>query len=332
MSDFDAAFREFLAEYFAQNPVLATATGEHRHDGAWPDATEAGRRARLEAGDRWLARFGSLTGLTPDEAIDRDLVVGELEAARFAETELREDAWNPLEWVYLLGEGIFTLIAREFAPLADRLTSVASRLEGIPLVLDGAREALVGVEGRPVGRFQTEAALRQLPGITELIDDAVAEADGAASDAAVVALTPRLREAAATAKAALGAFETHLRDVVLPASEGDGLLGRDLFARKMRHTMRSDELTAERILAAAEREYPRSVPRWSGWPATCGRRGAATGRSPMTTARSSAGSSTRSPPSTPRPTTSSTGAARRPRGSRRSAPSTMSSASPTSRW
>ena len=121
MSDFDAAFSEFLAEFFAQNPVLATATGEHRHDGAWPDATEAGRLARLEAGDRWLARFGALTDLSPDEAIDRDLVVGELEAARFAETELREDAWNPLEWVYLLGEGIFTLIAREFAPLADRL-------------------------------------------------------------------------------------------------------------------------------------------------------------------------------------------------------------------
>ncbi len=122
MSDFDAAFREFLAEFFAQNPVLATATGEHRHDAEWPDATEAGRLARLEAGDRWLARFGALTGLTADEAIDRDLVVGELEAARFAEADLREDAWNPLEWVYLLGEGIFTLIAREFAPLADRLT------------------------------------------------------------------------------------------------------------------------------------------------------------------------------------------------------------------
>ena len=277
MSDFDAAFTEFLAEFLAQNPVLATATGEHRHDGAWPDATEAGRLARLEAGDRWLARFGSLADLTSDEAIDRDLVVGELEAARFAETELREDAWNPLEWVYLLGEGIFTLIAREFAPLADRLTSVAARLEGIPLVLDGARDALVGVEGRPVGRFQTEAALRQLPGIAELIDDAVAEADGAAGDTAVVALTPRLRAAAAAAKAAIGAFEAHLRDVVLPASDGDGRLGRELFAKKMRHTMRSDELTAERILAAAEREYPlvrAEMVRLARdlWPAWCGDR------------------------------------------------------------
>jgi uncharacterized protein (DUF885 family) len=256
MSDFDAAFGEFLADFFAQNPVLATATGEHRHDGDWPDGTEAGRLARLASADRWLARFGALTDLTPDEAIDRDLVVGELEAARFAEAELREDAWNPLEWVYLLGEGIFTLIAREFAPLPDRLTSVAGRLEGMQAVLDGAREALVGVEGRPVGTFQTEAALRQLPGISELIDDALGEATGAAGDPAIDALAPRLTSAAETAKAALAAFETHLRDVVLPASEGEGRLGRDLFARKMRHTMRSDELTADRILAEAEREYP----------------------------------------------------------------------------
>jgi uncharacterized protein (DUF885 family) len=256
MSDFDATFDAFLADFFRQNPVLATATGEHAHDALWPDTTEAGRLDRLAAAERWISRFGALDGLSPDEAIDRDLVVGELEAARFAEAELREDAWNPLEWVYLLGEGIFTLIAREFAPLPDRLTSVASRLEGMPAVLDGAREALVGVEGRPVGTFQTEAALRQLPGITALIDDAVGEAMGAAGDPAIDTLAPRLAAAAGTAKAALGTFETHLREVVLPASDGEGRLGRDLFDRKMRHTMRSDELTAARILAAAEREYP----------------------------------------------------------------------------
>ncbi len=71
----------------------------------------------------------------------------------------------------------------------------------------------------------------------------------------MVALQPRLEAAATTARAALEAFTTHLRDVVLPASEGDGRLGAERFARKMRHTMRSDELTPERILAGAEREF-----------------------------------------------------------------------------
>jgi hypothetical protein len=38
-------------------------------------------------------------------------------------------------------------------------------------------------------------------------------------------------------------------------SDGDGRLGPELFARKMRHTMRSEALTPERILAQAEHEY-----------------------------------------------------------------------------
>ena len=197
-----------------------------------------------------------MTDLAPDEVIDRDLLVGELEAARFADTELREDAWNPLDWVYLIGDGLFTLSAREFAPLADRLASTAGRLERLPAVLDAARETLVGHAGRPVGRFQTETALKQLAGIGELIGDALTAAEEASStDAAVAAVQPRLIAAAETARAAVAAFETHLREVVLPASEGEGRLGRSLFVAKMRHTMRSETLTPERIMAGAEHEY-----------------------------------------------------------------------------
>jgi len=164
-------------------------------------------------------------------------------------------AWNPLDWIYLLGGGLFSLLAREFAPLDVRLTSFAGRLERLPDVTDAARRAIVGHDGRPVGRFQTETALKQLPGVEELIADALRTAEDAARDPGVAALIPRLTAAAATARQAMAAFEAHLRDVVLPASEGEGRLGPELFARKMRHTMRSTELTPDRILAAAEREF-----------------------------------------------------------------------------
>ncbi len=256
MSDFPSRLEAFLAEYFRLNPTFATAIGEHRHDDRWPDLTAAGRAERSALTERWLAEFAAMGGLSPDESIDRDLLVGELEAARFAEKELREDAWNPLDWVYIVGDGLFTLQAREFAPLADRLVSTAGRLEGIPTVLDAARETLVGHGGRPVGRFQTETALNQLSGIDELIGDALAAAeDAAATDPAVAAVTARLTAAAETARAAVAAFGTHLREVVLPRSEGEGRLGPALFASKMRHTMRSTTLTPERIMAGAEREY-----------------------------------------------------------------------------
>jgi uncharacterized protein (DUF885 family) len=259
MSIFSESFAEFLDAFVALEPVAATAIGDHRHDGRWPDHTAAGSRARVESIDAWRERFAALSpgDLDRDDAIDRDLVLGQLAEWRFNEVELQEDAWNPLWWVYLLGEGLFPLLAREFAPLADRLTSIAGRLEMMGAVTDAARAALTGVgPGRPVGMFQTENALEQLPGIGELIDEALGEAERAsADDAATAAVRPRLEAAAATARDALVGFERHLREIVLPASAGDGRLGSELFAHQMRHTMRSETLTPERILAEAEREF-----------------------------------------------------------------------------
>ena len=256
---FATTFAAFLDAYAAVNPVWATGIGDHRHDGRWPVVGGGASAARLTFIEYWTATFAALdpATLTPSEVIDRDLLLMGFEAERFAETDLKEERWNPLAWVYLLGDGLFDLVSREFAPLADRLTSVAERLEGMPALLLGAQDELVGADdGRPVGRFQTETALAQLPGIRELIDDAVAEADRAApGDQEVAAVRRRLHEAAANAGEALTAFETHLRGVVLPASEGDARLGRERFARKMRHTMRSETLTPERIMAAADREF-----------------------------------------------------------------------------
>src|SRR5438034_6118412 len=167
MSHFSTRVEAFLDEFFGLNPTFATTIGEHAHDDRWPDLSATGRAARLAFGDRWLAELGAMDGLPADEAIDRDLLIGELEAARFDEVALREDAWNPLAWVYLLGDGLFTLNAREFAPLAERLASTAGRLETMPAVLDAARERLVGDADRPVGRFQAGTALKQFGGIAE---------------------------------------------------------------------------------------------------------------------------------------------------------------------
>lgn len=258
MSDFAARVDVFLAEYFSLLPLAATSAGMHDHDGRWPDLTEAGREVRLAFYDRWSEE---LTGsddaaLTLDEQANRDLLLSVLDAHRFSEVDLREDLWNPLDWIYLLGAGIFPLVARDYAPLADRLASVAGRLEGMPAVLSAARKALVGHDGRPVARFHTEKAIAQLPGIPELIDDALSSAAAAdPTDPAVVAVGPRLRAAAEAAKSALTGFEQHLRDVVLPASEGEGRLGRDLFARKLFHTFGSDDVTIDSVEKQSAAEF-----------------------------------------------------------------------------
>ncbi len=259
MSAFASALDEFLSRYFALNPLHATASGVHDHDSRWPDMTEAGRRERLAFASAWSVRLRGLPAdeLTRDEVIDRDILLRQLDAAQFADTELLEDTWSPLEWVYFMGGGLFPLIAREFAPLSVRLDSAAGRLEGIPAVLASARDALDATtrRPRPVDRFHTETALKQMAGVTELVDDIVGAAEGAAKDPGVAPVLERVRAAGKEARTAIAEFTAWLRDDVLPRSEGEGRLGPDLFARKLRHTMRSEALTPERILAAAESEF-----------------------------------------------------------------------------
>ena len=256
MTEFASRVDAFFEEYFAREPTDATSAGNHAHDGRWPDVSVAARADRLAFIDGWTATFRGFAdeALDVDEQVDRDLLLGALDSYRFNEVELREDAWSPMAWVYLIGGGFFGLVAREFAPLAERLASLASRAEGLPAVLDAAAEVLVGIPGRPVDRFHTETALEQWPGLIGIVDDAIgaAEADG---DAAVADVLPRLRAARAVAGDALDAFERRLRDEILPSTSGEGRLGPDLFAAKMAHTMHDPSMTPERIRGAAEREY-----------------------------------------------------------------------------
>jgi uncharacterized protein (DUF885 family) len=259
MTEFAARVDAFLAEWFALEPVFATSVGMHDHDARWPDLSSAGRTERAAFVQRWLAAFRGLEAaeLSTDDRVDRDLLVGVLEATAFDEDVLREDAWSAMAWVYLIGQGFFSLVAREFAPLADRLASMAGRAEGLPTVLDAARERLVGIEGRPVDRLHAEAALAQWPGLIEIVDDAIdaGEAAAAAGDPGVAEVLPRVRSARTVAADALDAFERHLRDDLLPVAEGEGRLGPELFAAKMVHTLHDPTMTPDRIRAAADREF-----------------------------------------------------------------------------
>ncbi len=256
MTTFDELVQGLFTELFRASPVLATSVGNHDHDGEWPDQTEAGSRSLVALIDRWVAAFeglpaGSLAG---DEEIDREIVLGELAAMRFAETELRAGSWDPLSWVYLLGEGIHLLLAREFAPLGVRLASAAARIEGIPAVVAAARERLVGSPGRQVSRLHTEVALAQLPGVVELCREALAAGASAGEEGEPAAIRVRLELAVSEAEAALDGFAAHLRGVVLPAARGEGRLGPDLFAAQLRHTLRVD-MSPDALEERARREY-----------------------------------------------------------------------------
>ncbi len=258
MTAFDDLAARFLDELFAADPVTATMIGDHRFDGRWPDTSDAGRLARLALYERWSGVFGALepASLTADERIDRDLVLGELARYRFFEAELREDAWDPLGWVYLVGAGLHALIARDFAPLAIRLADLASRLEGVPRIIANAQSVIGSHPTRQVSRLHARVAGERLGGVAALGDEAVAMGEAAEpGDGEVAAILPRLRAANDTAKAALDVIGGHLRTEVPVRAQGPAELGRELYAAKLRYTLADPAATPEAILARAEREY-----------------------------------------------------------------------------
>jgi uncharacterized protein (DUF885 family) len=245
---------EILAGWFRHYPVLATELGHHQYDGDWPDLSPGGRAARLTFLADAERRVTALdpADLTRDEAIDRRILLENLAAARFGEETLRDETWNPLTYVYVFGGGLFGLLAREFAPLPDRLRSVAERLRGLPAALEQARLTLEAGGSRPVSSFHTEKAVATIAGVADLARTAATEAEGTGD----AKLRDEVAAAAEAAVTAVEAFRDWLRDDLAPRATGDFRLGPELYAAKFRHalktTMTPDELEARATQAFAQ--------------------------------------------------------------------------------
>jgi uncharacterized protein (DUF885 family) len=91
-----------------------------------------------------------------------------------------------------------------------------------------------------------------MSGITELIDEGAAEAAKQAGTEPGVAAA--VAAAAGPARDAVARFEQRIRDDILPRAEGEGRLGREMFAAKLRHTTASD-MAPEDLGARARRDY-----------------------------------------------------------------------------
>jgi uncharacterized protein (DUF885 family) len=253
---FEHVLREVLDDLFRDDPVFATQIGHHAEDHRWPDLTPTGRLKRIEMLRRHRATVEALDEeeLSPDERIDRRIVLEALDATLFGEETLREATWDPLSYVYLLGTGFFALLGRDYAPFAHRGQAFLFRMRAMPQVFEAARQNLLGLPGRPVSLLHTETALSQLEGLDELIEEAIARAQDDPDPDKELDLERRLREEAPAAREAISDFRRFLEDEARSRAREEGRLGVDLFREKLRHTLASD-LSPGELLARARSDY-----------------------------------------------------------------------------
>ncbi|MCY7417019.1 MAG: DUF885 domain-containing protein [Chloroflexi bacterium] len=256
VTPWDHVLHAFLVDLFEASPVSAAYAGYHLVDDRWPDLTEAGRSAPHAMLHRHAAALATVddAALTPDERIDRAILAEQIEQSRFSDAVLRDEAWDPLTVVYLLGSGLFGLLARDYAAWSERGAAFATRVETLPQVLRAAVDALTGLPDRPVSLLHLDTALAQLSGVEELIDSGLQEARTRAAAGEAPELVGRLEAGAVTAKAALGVFREDLETDIRPRASGEGRLGAELFAHKLRYTLSSD-LTPDELLARAWRDH-----------------------------------------------------------------------------
>ena len=249
---FAHALDAYLRDAFAASPVFAGFAGYHLVDGAWEDPSEAGRTARLAAQERHEAALSALgdADLSADERVDRAYLLELIGQQRFSDRDLRDEAWDPLTVVYTLGAGLFLMLSREYAPWSHRGAALLARVQGVSAYLDAALGSLVGLPGRPVSLLHLDTALKQLPGIPELIEAGVSEARTRAEAGESPELVAPLEAAAAVATEAIEQFRAAMDSDIRSRASGDGRLGPDLYAAKLRHTLGSD-LTPDQLLERA---------------------------------------------------------------------------------
>jgi len=238
-----AAFEDFataaIDDMLAHQPVLATSLGDHRFDDRLddlrPEAIDAETRAltaRLEQLKQWDAAT-----LPTGHRVDAEVLRTRLHERLFELTRSREHTWNPL--VANPGNGLYLLLARDFAPLPDRLRSVAARLAAVPEQLAAARSAL-----RAMPRAHVETAIDQFGGTLGMIDGEIPRHLDEAPD-----LKPLVEPALDAARESITAHVAWLREQ-LETAAGDPRLGAELFGQKLSLTL-DVERTPQQVLQAA---------------------------------------------------------------------------------
>ena len=241
---FESLAGNYIGSLLRMNPEWATQLGDHRYDGKLSDYSAAGVASSRALAVAYLDSVQSieLGKLNAANRIDCRILRTNLEYTLFQIDSLREYEWNPMN--YNPGGAIYPLLARDFAPLDERLESVRERLIGIPRVLDAARMTL-----KTPPKIYTETALQQNAGTIGLIRDDinvyVAQSTWTAEK------KNAMKAAQDSAVRSLQSFGEWMEKDLLPRSTADFRLGNDLYIRKLGYALESD-ISKEEIMKRAE--------------------------------------------------------------------------------
>ena len=245
---FEDLAKRYLDESPALGPVGATSLGDHRFDHLVNQVSSEARAERVAFNKKYIEELEIIPKgeLSRAYQVDAALLDNRLRSGIWRIEELQEWSWNPLRYTGLAGGAIYSLMAREFAPVEERLINVAGRLEQFPRMYAQIRETIIPER---VPKIHAETAVKQNKGVLSILDNLVVPQKNKLKKRH----RKQLNKAIETARKENAKHQKWLEEEVLPKANGNFRIGPKLYDRKLAFTLQTP-LTRQKILEKAESE------------------------------------------------------------------------------
>ncbi|MCU1047847.1 DUF885 domain-containing protein [Stenotrophomonas maltophilia] len=251
----DAAFADLskraLDTWMQLSPVSATQIGDHRYDSELDDLSAAGQQKTVDAYKALLGELDKIdvAKLGRENQVDAAILRNQLQSEIWNAEVLQSGKWDPQLYNGIAGSAIYGLMAREFAPLPERLKSATARMEKLPAIFAQARENL---DPARVPKIHAETVAKQNKGILSIVDTFITPHIGELPQAD----QQRLQAAIEGLKKAVDEQQTWLDKTLVPNAKGDFRIGAEKYDQKLKFALNSS-LSRQQIGERARAELTR---------------------------------------------------------------------------
>ncbi|TIK72094.1 DUF885 domain-containing protein [Stenotrophomonas maltophilia] len=251
----DAAFADLskraLDTWMQLSPVSATQIGDHRYDSELDDLSAAGQQKTVAAYKALLGELDKIevAKLGRENQVDAAILRNQLQSEIWNAEVLQSGKWDPQLYNGIAGSAIYGLMAREFAPLPERLKAATARMEKLPAIFVQARENL---DPARVPKIHAETVAKQNKGILSIVDTFITPHIGELPQAD----QQRLQAAIDGLKKAVDEQQTWLDKTLVPNAKGDFRIGAEKYDQKLKFAL-SSSLSRQEIGERARAELKR---------------------------------------------------------------------------
>ena len=251
----DATFADLskraLDTWMQLSPVSATQIGDHRYDSELDDLSAAGQLKTVAAYKALLGELDKIevAKLGRENQVDAAILRNQLQPEIWNAEVLQSGKWDPQLYNGIAGSAIYGLMAREFAPLPERLKSATARMEKLPAIFAQARENL---DPARVPKIHAETVAKQNKGILSIVDTFITPHIGELPQAD----QQRLQAAIDGLKKAVDEQQAWLDKTLVPNAKGDFRIGAEKYDQKLKFAL-SSSLSRQEIGERARAELKR---------------------------------------------------------------------------